>query len=185
MQALPKYAINELPAWSKAFLIVFWIVQLIVCIVGWGIGACALGTESLLQDHATSYSSKVQSALRYEPTYSTPTMMADEYRSVGAAIWIAWASGSFVLIVTEIVMFSRQTLKPWFEFTSCCIKTTLWLIMFLIAIRDMVVDGSSGLSLLILGLFLTVFLIPLIYSAVVLHRQRRAQGIDNDVMNKE
>ncbi|CAD0110366.1 unnamed protein product [Aureobasidium uvarum] len=153
MQALPKYAINELPAWSKAFLIIFWIVQLIVCIVGWGIGAFALGTESLLQDHATSYSSKVQSALR-----------------AGAAIWIAWASVSFVLIVTEIVMFSRQNLKPWFEVTSCCIKTTLWLIMFLIAIRDMVVDGSSDTD----SDVAIVFLVPLIYSAVVLHRQRRA-----------
>ncbi|KAI4721964.1 hypothetical protein E4T48_01895 [Aureobasidium sp. EXF-10727] len=137
MQTLPKYAINELPVWSKVFLVIFWIVQIIVCIIGWGVGAFALGTRSLLQDHATSYSDNVASALR-----------------AGAAIWIAWASVSFVLIVTEIVMFSRKNLKPWFEVTSCCIKTTLWLIMFLIAIRDMVVDGSSGLTLLILGLFL-------------------------------
>ncbi|KAG9659796.1 hypothetical protein KCU64_g3621, partial [Aureobasidium melanogenum] len=94
--------------------------------------------------------------------------------SVGAGIWIAWASVTFILIVTEIIMFARQNLKPRFEVTSCSVKTTLWLIMFLIAIHDVVVSSSSGLALLILGVFLVFFLIPLIYSGVVLHRQRKA-----------
>jgi hypothetical protein len=51
-------------------------------------------------------------------------------------------------------MFARQNLKPWFEITSCSVKTTLWLVMFLIAIRDIVITGSGGLSLLVLGVFL-------------------------------
>lgn len=74
--------------------------------------------------------------------------------SVGGGIWIAWASVSFILIVTEIIMFARSNLKAWFEVTSCSIKTTLWLVMFAISIHDTVVDSGSGLALLILGVFL-------------------------------
>lgn len=51
-------------------------------------------------------------------------------------------------------MFARQNLKPWLGVTSCSVETTLWLVIFLIAIRDIVVTGSGGLSLLILGVFL-------------------------------
>ncbi|KAG9670365.1 acyl-CoA N-acyltransferase, partial [Aureobasidium melanogenum] len=67
-----------------------------------------------------------------------------------------WSSFSwlFILIVTEIIMFARQNLKPWLGVTSCSVETTLWLVIFLIAIRDIVVTGSGGLSLLILGVFL-------------------------------
>ncbi|KAH0012850.1 hypothetical protein KCU78_g9486, partial [Aureobasidium melanogenum] len=159
MQETPKniqHTVSGLPVWSKAFHITFWVFQIIICVVGWGVGALALGTKSLLDDDDYSYSHEVNIAL-----------------SVGAGIWIAWASVTFILIVTEIIMFSRLNLKPWFEVTSCSIKTTLWLVMFLIAIRD-VATGSGGLSLLILGVFLVFFLIPLIYSGVVLHRQRKA-----------
>ncbi|KAH0363241.1 hypothetical protein KCU65_g7479, partial [Aureobasidium melanogenum] len=160
VQETPKniqHIVTELPVWSKAFLITFWVLQILICIVGWGVGALALGTKSLLHDdNDYAYSHSVDLAL-----------------SVGAGIWIAWASVTFLLIVTEIIMFCRSNLKPWFELTSCCIKTTLWLIMFLIASHD-VADSGSGLSLLIVGVFLVFFLIPMIYSAVVLHRHRLA-----------
>ncbi|KAK6002063.1 hypothetical protein QM012_001701 [Aureobasidium pullulans] len=148
---------NGVPVWSKAFLITFWTIQIIVCIIGWGVGGLALGTKSLLDDGDYTYNHNVDIAL-----------------SVGGGIWIAWASASFILIVTEIVMFSRQNLKAWFAVTCCCVKTTLWLVLFVIAIYDTVADSASGLALLILGVFLIAFLIPLIYSAVKLHRQRKA-----------
>ncbi|KAG9841227.1 hypothetical protein KCU98_g8573, partial [Aureobasidium melanogenum] len=161
VQETPKniqHTVDGLPVWSKAFLITFWVFQFIICVVGWGVGALALGTKSILDDDDYSYSHDVNVAL-----------------SVGAGIWIAWSSVTFILIVTEIIMFARQNLKPRFEVTSCSVKTTLWLIMFLIAIHDIVVSSSSsGLALLILGVFLVFFLIPLIYSGVVLHRQRKA-----------
>lgn len=31
--------INGKPIWSKAFLITFWVLQLLICIVGWAFGA--------------------------------------------------------------------------------------------------------------------------------------------------
>ncbi|KAG9649475.1 hypothetical protein KCU64_g9428, partial [Aureobasidium melanogenum] len=160
VQETPKNiqrTVNGLPVWSKAFLITFWVFQILICVVGWGVGALALSAKSILDDDDYSYSHDVNIAL-----------------SIGAGIWIAWASVTFILIVTEIIMFARQNLEPWFEVTSCSIKTTLWLTMFLIAIHDIVVDSASGLSLLIVGVFLVFFLIPLIYSGVVLHRQRKA-----------
>lgn len=51
-------------------------------------------------------------------------------------------------------MFARSNLYAWLEVTACSIKTTLWLIMFLISIHGTVVRSSSGLALLILGVFL-------------------------------
>ncbi|CAD0093701.1 unnamed protein product [Aureobasidium mustum] len=128
---------DGVPVWSKAMLITFWVFQLIICIIGWGIGALALGTKRLLDDGDYTYSHGVKLAL-----------------SVGGGVWVAWASATFILIVTEIIMFSRQNLKAWFEVTSCCVKTTLWLVMFLISVHDTAVTSSGGLSLLILGVFL-------------------------------
>ncbi|KAH0341534.1 hypothetical protein KCU81_g6191, partial [Aureobasidium melanogenum] len=161
VQETPKnfqQTVTGLPAWSKAFLITFWVFQILICVVGWGVGALALGTKSLLHDDDDyAYSHGVEIAL-----------------SVGAGIWIAWASVTFILIVTEIIMFCRSNLKPWFELTSCCIKTTLWLIMFLIASHDVAIDSGNGLALLIVGVFLIFFLIPMIYAGFVLHRHRLA-----------
>lgn len=79
--------------------------------------------------------------------------MSDRSRSASASIYIAWATVSFALIVTEIVMFSRQNLKPWFEVTSSSIKTTLWLILFLIAIVSTVVRPMAGFTLIMYGVF--------------------------------
>lgn len=75
-------------------------------------------------------------------------------RSISAGIYISWASVCFILIVTEIVMFSRKNLKPWFEVASSSIKTTLWLILFLIAVHDTaVVQSFLGFSLIMYGVF--------------------------------
>ncbi|KEQ70841.1 hypothetical protein M436DRAFT_29068, partial [Aureobasidium namibiae CBS 147.97] len=137
--------------WSKAFLITFWVLQIIICIVGWCFGAFGLVVKSYADDED-----------------------ADTALSISAGIYISWASVCFVLIVTEIVMFSRKNLKPWFEVASSSIKTTLWLILFLIAIHDTaVVQSFLGFSLIMYGVFTILFAIPLIYSAIVLHRQRK------------
>jgi len=75
-------------------------------------------------------------------------------RSISAGIYISWASVCFILIVTEIVMFSRKNLKPGFEVASSSIKTTLWLILFLIAIHDTAtVQSFLGFSLIMYGVF--------------------------------
>jgi hypothetical protein len=60
---------------------------------------------------------------------------------------------SFALIVAEIVMFSRQNLKPSFAVTSHAIKTALWLIPFFMAIRAAVAEPLGGFSLLLYGVF--------------------------------
>lgn len=79
--------------------------------------------------------------------------MTDQPRSAGAALFIAWATVSFALIVTEIVMFSRQNLKPWFEVASSSVKTTLWLILFLIAVVGTAARPFAGFSLIMYGVF--------------------------------
>jgi hypothetical protein len=76
-----------------------------------------------------------------------------ESHSVAAGIYISWSSVCFILIVTEIVMFSQRNLKPWFEVTSSSIKTALWLVFFLIAIHDAAVYGLAGISLYMYGVF--------------------------------
>jgi len=51
-------------------------------------------------------------------------------------------------------MFSRKNLKPGFEVASSSIKTTLWLILFLIAIHDTAtVQSFLGFSLIMYGVF--------------------------------
>ena len=37
--------------WSYGFLITFWVLQILVCIVGWFFGAVALTVKSLFTDH--------------------------------------------------------------------------------------------------------------------------------------
>lgn len=67
-QETPKtnqQTVNGVPVWSKAFLITFWVFQLIICLVGWGVGALAFGTKSILDDDDYSYSHNVDFALRY------------------------------------------------------------------------------------------------------------------------
>lgn len=147
---------DGVPVWSKAMLITFWVFQLIICIIGWGIGALALGTKRLLDDGDYTYSHGVKLALRYGITiyHHQNHPLTSKSNSVGGGVWVAWASATFILIVAEIIMFSRQNLKAWFEVTSCCVKTTLWLVMFLISVHDTAVTSSGGLSLLILGVFL-------------------------------
>lgn len=60
-----QQTVNGVPVWSKGFLITFWVIQIIVCIVGWGVGALALGTKSILDDGDYPYSHNVDVALRY------------------------------------------------------------------------------------------------------------------------
>ena len=159
VQETPKNiqpSVNGVPVWSKAMLITCWVVQIIICIIGWGIGALALGTKRLLDDGDYRYSHSVKLALRYGiPVHCRWNhLLTSVFISVGGGVWVAWASATFILIVAEIVMFSRQNLKAWFELTSCCVKTPLWLVMFLISVHDTAVTSSGGLSLLILGVFL-------------------------------
>jgi hypothetical protein len=61
---------------------------------------------------------------------------------------------SFILIIAEIVMFSRQNLKPWFSLTSHTIKSTLWLIPLLMGISVAVADPYNGFALIMYGVFL-------------------------------
>jgi len=63
---------DGVPVWSKAMLITFWVIQIIICIIGWGIGALALGTKRLLDDGDYSYSHGVKLALRYGNTCLPP-----------------------------------------------------------------------------------------------------------------
>jgi hypothetical protein len=134
--------------WSKAFLITFWVLQLLICIVGWAFGGFYVYAVTGFE-HGESVS-----AIRYLSLHrrSRKTRLID-HRSVGAGIWLAWSTVCCALIVAEIVMFSRQNLKPWFAVTSHTIKTTLWLIPFLMAIRQAVAEPFGGFSLLLYGVF--------------------------------
>jgi hypothetical protein len=50
---------NGKPLWNKAFLITFWVLQIIICIVAWGFGAFGLVVKSY------SDSEDADTALRY------------------------------------------------------------------------------------------------------------------------
>jgi hypothetical protein len=65
-QARPKdiqRSIDGKPLWRKAFLITFWVLQIIICIVGWGFGAFSLVVKSYSEDD------KSQTALEYVYLY--------------------------------------------------------------------------------------------------------------------
>jgi len=50
---------NGKPLWSKAFLITFWVLQIIICIIGWCFGAFGLVIKSYADDE------DADTALRY------------------------------------------------------------------------------------------------------------------------
>jgi hypothetical protein len=134
--------------WSKAFLITFWVLQLLICIVGWFFGAFYIYAIYSWDHDGTG------SALRYLSIHCRlRRLRLINYCSAGAGIWLAWSTVSFALIVAEIVMFSRQNLKPSFAVTSHAIKTALWLIPFFMAIRAAVAEPLGGFSLLLYGVF--------------------------------
>jgi hypothetical protein len=57
---------NGKPLWNKAFLITFWVLQIIICIVAWGFGAFGLVVKSY------SDSEDADTALRYLYPYLIP-----------------------------------------------------------------------------------------------------------------
>jgi len=141
--------LNGKPLWSKAFLITFWVLQLLICIVAWAFGAFYIYAIIALE-HSSS-----DAALMYlffsNLLVEAPWLIT--LASASATLFIAWATVSFALIVTEIVMFSRQNLKPAFEVTSSSVKTALWLILFIIAVVGTVARPMAGFTLIMYGVF--------------------------------
>ncbi|THY80107.1 hypothetical protein D6C95_09669 [Aureobasidium pullulans] len=140
--------------WSYGFLITFWVLQILVCIVGWFFGAVALNVKSLFTDHHN-----VEGAGRALET--------------SGAIWISFSSVSFILIVAEIVMLAKHDLRPAFAVASGAIKTTLWLVVFIIALSNIALGSFSVITLIVYAIFLVMFAIPLVYTSYMLRRHRK------------
>ncbi|THW00642.1 hypothetical protein D6D26_05584 [Aureobasidium pullulans] len=143
--------------WSYGFLITFWVLQLLVCIVGWFFGAVALNVKSLFTDHHN-----VEGAGK-----------ALEYFRTSGVLWISFSSVSFILIVAEIVMLAKHDLRPAFAVASGAIKTTLWLVVFIIALSNIALGSFSVITLIVYAIFLVMFAIPLVYTSYMLRRHRK------------
>ena len=150
----PSYTINPDNMWSKGFLYTFWILGILLCFVGWGLSGIAFSVNSHIKP--------------YENHATKVALLVD------ASVWLAWSTISFGLIITEMIMFAgKKDLRPLFAVISTSIRSVLWLILFVIAIRNAVVAAIAAFTVLILGVFFVIFFIPLIYSVVIYRRQRK------------
>lgn len=139
--------------WSYGFLITFWVLQILVCIVGWFFGAVALNVKSLFTDHHNVEGAG--RALEYAAFAPNQCMIvANKYSRTSGAIWISFSSVSFILIVAEIVMLAKHDLRPAFAVASGAIKTTLWLVVFIIALSNIALGSFSVITLIVYAIFL-------------------------------
>ncbi|KXJ91289.1 hypothetical protein Micbo1qcDRAFT_195416 [Microdochium bolleyi] len=134
--------------WRKAINVPAWVVHFLVCIIYIGISAWAIAVTQQLKGRVGSDVAKALAA--------------------GAGINIGIALLTIIFDIVEIVLTKKGTMKPAVYLSFACIKTLIWLILFVLACLSLAAAGI----LLTLAVAATS-LMQLVYGSIVVHRHRK------------
>ncbi|KAJ9643027.1 hypothetical protein H2201_006423 [Coniosporium apollinis] len=140
---------NKNDVWLKRVLVPFWTFRLFFMVILFGLQAWAIAVTAQKQDMLNG---------------DAELML----------VWFVLITICLLLDITAIIMFARHNLSPRTFLVFNVIQTTIVLVWFILDIITAVRSRKVGGLLVLSALIVLSFVALLIYSAVIVHRARRA-----------
>lgn len=155
--------------WRKAVLIPFWTIQLLLELLYLALLALAVGSIVTWEHNNDNCGDGIDCNFDLNDVSTEAKIVVP--------IWIAMLVICLVLTITEIVLLARHKLQPKTFVIFNTTKSFIWTVLFVLDIVSFIDSNSRTVSfvgLIIEAVLWLCFIIPLIYSSVIYHRERRS-----------
>ncbi|KAK0648670.1 hypothetical protein B0T16DRAFT_297762, partial [Cercophora newfieldiana] len=150
---------RESSPFLKRILIPFWILRIIILVVGIAIYALTLTALIVFTDDI----------LTFEKDYDTQLTLTTAQAVTGVIMGL-----QFICLILELVCIvkrARRTLSPKFFLVANVLQSLVIVVMFALSMVGARTAGSIGISVAIL----IIFLVFLVYAAFIFHKYRNGK----------
>ncbi|MCJ1476891.1 hypothetical protein MMC13_005560 [Lambiella insularis] len=155
-------------SFNRRILIPFWVIQLIFVIISLGDAAYLLSVWANGQSSSEeNYDPSTDSYDYYTVTYSASPLMLAFY-----GLTVAFSVVSIILLITEIVLYTRQRLSPKTFFATTLTNFLLWTIVFAMMIAGIVIGYDTILLIVSVVICWVRMAGALIYASIMFRRHR-------------
>ncbi|KAI8626672.1 hypothetical protein F5Y19DRAFT_217785 [Xylariaceae sp. FL1651] len=136
--------------YKKGVDITAWVLQIIVCLILVGFYSYFLAVVAAEED-----------------SYDYSDVVNDTIKTV-TGVSIAIAALTIVFDIVEIILIARKNMPPALYLTSACLKSLIWLIIFILELVSL-----SILGIILSAIVLVTSLVQLGFGARIVHKKRK------------